>query len=251
MKKKKIFILVFVLVVIFLIIVLSGIFKTNKPDDDTITDIIPVLDEKNIDSFVYDGLGFKMISCVFDKETGIGISIFEVRADDGNPEIGGNTIDYNGNFYSVLFSEEAGFCTQYEKKGKKILISLSYASHYDNAEDMFIGVYKNGDMDNEIGKFELDDRYKSEKIMYFEKNKSIVLSGIGFKMEGMKLGNENKVTLLYVNGKRRDIRISSSSTKDLTNFYEFEEYIDINGVEAIIDGDVEYNKSEQDGIAGP
>ena len=87
-------------------------------------------------------------------------------------------------------------------------------------------------------------RYNSDDIMYFGKDKNIVLSNIGIKMVGEKFKDENVVYLVNKSGKRKEIKMPGAGEAGRYYFYEFGKYIDITDVETIVNGDVEYIKSE-------
>ena len=196
------------------------------------------------DKILCEGLSCKMLKCTFDKETGIGIAEMQVESDDAKIDTGGNSIEYNGNSYYVLLSKPAGFSSYYEKKDDKIHVDFSFTAYEDSTQDTFIGIYKNGDRDNTVGKFKISDRYNSNAIMYFGKDKNIVLSNIGIKMVGEKFKDENVVYLVNKSGKRKEIKIVGGCEAGRYHAYEFGKYIDITGVETIENGDVEYIKSE-------
>ena len=237
MNKKRIILIACILIVVIVGMVYVKYKPFNKAEK-----------KSNLNSYedkiLCEGLSCKILKCTFDKETGIGIAEIQVESDDAKIDTDGNSIEYNGNSYYVLLSKPAGFSSHYKKKEDKIHVDFSFSVYDESTENTFIGIYKNGDRDNTVGKFKMSDRYNSDDIMYFGKDKNIVLSNIGIKMVGEKFKDENVVYLVNKSGKKKEIKMPGAGEGGGYYSYRFGKYIDITDVETIVNGDVEYIKSE-------
>lgn len=250
MKNKKIIIellsVLFVACIAISVGVLSWKHIQTGSETKTYLNKIPRLEDSLVDTIEADGLKIDMISCIYDKETNIGISVFAIQGGDGEVKQYSESeeaVKYNGNDYILQTHTSAGKSYRNEVRDGVLYQYFAYGADVQDDDDNYIGLYKNEDLDNHIAKFELKDEYASDNLLYFNNNSDVVLSSVGIKMEG--LGSEDEIILKYNDGKQRRIKYPSIFTAGNIARVQFGEMIDIDGVTSIMCGNNEYELSGQ------
>ena len=282
MKIKKIIIRLLSVSLVAYIAILIGavcwkhIRLSSKTTDKSYLNKIPRLEDSLVDTIEAEGLKIDMVSCVYDKETNVGISLFAIQGSGGEAECwdaaevecrddgvvywhdGAGPVVYNGDYYTLQLPTAAGLSYRSEVQDGVLYQYFAYEVDFQEDDENYIGLYNYDDLDNEIAKFELKDEYASDKVMYFGDDSKITLSSVGIKTEVDRGGDdisvgiktevdrgEDDIILKYSNGKQRVIEYPSVFSCGNTVRVQFHKMIDIDGVTSIMYGGSEYEISKQ------
>lgn len=246
MKKIKIIIIV---VIVLLAVVLSAIFVyrrciSNNKSDNSILNELTLLDEEQVQSVEVDGVRIDLKACIFDPETGIGRVLVMIKPMDGDAtddiqtSDGFDNYNYRGHGYSISCNGAGGSGALTEIHDGAIYKLIDFIGYNDKDEDIFLGIFKDGDFNHELAKFEMREEYSSEEVLYLGKSSEIILSSVGVRFVERN-GHISNITLVRENGTEDVVDIPSTCVDNGT-WAEFGKSVDISDVVAIKDGKSEY-----------
>ena len=246
MKKIKIIIIV---VIVLLAVVLSAILVYRRcisynKSDNSILNELTLLDEEQVQSVEVDGVRIDLKACIFDPETGIGRVLVMIKPVDGDASNDIQTSDgydnykYRGHGYSITCNGAGGSGALTETHDDAIYKLIDFIGYNDKDEDIFLGIFKDGDFDHELAKFEMREEYSSEEVLYLGESSEIILSSVGVRFV-KRNGHISNITLIRENGTEDVVDIPSTCVDNGT-WAEFGKCVDISDVVAVKDGKAEY-----------
>lgn len=254
MRKKKILFEIIMIVIIALISI--GIYiikdknetKKDCKDKSDITKVIPELTEDKIQSADVDGMNIKMIGCVYDPEPAIGIAVFEIISKDIKDEKDGYFL-HNGKKYFIMPTLSGGMIYKTKKHGDRLYLAIYFNTYPDeDSKDSGInmGIYEyvsSSDDMKMIEQFELNDKYKSGKVLKLECDDTSAISSLGIQYAS-SLSTDEKLTLIYKDGDEKVIDTKNCSYEKEKITIEFCKIIDIDELKSVVLKGIEYTVTD-------
>lgn len=166
------------------------------------------MSDEDMETIRYEDMSIKMVGCIYDKETRIGIAEFEISGNVGEGERNGK-ISYNsgGNYWLGC---DTGCANSYDSYMDEDVLHLCYAFAVTESleNDLRICLYTS--YDGEIielnSGFVIGEKYESDYVFYAGEDRNVVISPVGLLVKDVDT-SLTSVTLTYDDGTIKNIDI--------------------------------------------